>query len=97
MVLICSLKEEKASIYAKINQFPTANLHPPLDESALIQALVSSYLAHDGYVDTARAFAEDVQKEARALATTGRQGSIRPLDIKEDQDAINRQSAISIL
>ncbi|KAF8474242.1 concanavalin A-like lectin/glucanase domain-containing protein [Kalaharituber pfeilii] len=85
------MKEEKSSIYGDINLYPASNLHPPLDESALIQAFVSSYLAHDGYVDTARAFAGDVQKEARALASSGRHGSVRPLDIKEDQDAINRQ------
>jgi hypothetical protein len=33
---------------------------PPLDESTLMQELVAQFLAHDGYVDTARAFAEEV-------------------------------------
>ena len=90
-------KEEKAIIYRDVNAYPSANLHPPLDESALIQAFVSSYLAHDGYVDTARAFAEDVQKEARALASTGRRESIRPFDIKEDMDAVHRQSRVTFM
>ncbi|KAI5807630.1 hypothetical protein DFH27DRAFT_328115 [Peziza echinospora] len=85
------VKEEKANIYKDVNQTHSALLQPNLDESALIQALISSYLAHDGYVETARAFARDVQKESQALATSGTLGSRQLLDIKEDQDAINRQ------
>lgn len=95
MTLIFFLQEAKATIYAEINQRP--NPPPSLDESTLIQAFVASYLAHDGYVDTAKAFAEDVQKEARALASSGRRGSARPLGIKEDQHAINRQSMLQFL
>lgn len=75
----------------EINNHPTAGLCPSLDEAALIQALVSQYLAHDGYVDTARAFSDDVQNEARALVS-GRPDNIKSLDLKEDTDAINRQS-----
>lgn len=87
--IVSHMKEAKATIYAEINQ--RLNPSSSLDESTLIQAFVASYLAHDGYVDTAKVFAEDVQKEARALASSGRRGSVRPLGIKEDQHAINRQ------
>lgn len=76
--------------YAEINRHPTTNLCPPLDETALIQALVAQYLAHDGYVDTASAFAEDVQKEALALDGQGTSSTIA-LDARSDGDAVNRQ------
>lgn len=91
---IDTFQEVKKGIYQEINKISPSTLRPPLDESTLIQALVSSYLAHDGYVHAARAFAEDVQREAGALESSGRRGSIRSLEIKEDQDAINRQSTL---
>jgi hypothetical protein len=62
-----------------------------LDETALIQALVSQYLAHDGYVDTARAFAEDVQNESQALDSSNDRLDVSSLDPKGDADAVNRQ------
>jgi hypothetical protein len=90
MANMSDYQTEKARTYAEINRHPTTNLCPPLDETALIQALVSQYLAHDGYVDTVRAFAEDVQKESLALDGQGIPG-INPLDAQSDGDAVNRQ------
>ncbi|CAZ80030.1 unnamed protein product [Tuber melanosporum] len=84
------MNNEKRKVYDEINNHPTAGLCPSLDEAALIQALVSQYLAHDGYVDTARAFSDDVQNEARAL-DSGRSGALKTLEMKEDKDAIHRQ------
>jgi hypothetical protein len=82
---------EKAQTCEEINRHSIAKLYPPFDETALIQALVSQYLAHDGYVDTARAFAEDVQNENRALNTSPGKSVIGSLDPKGDADAVNRQ------
>jgi len=82
---------EKAQTYEEINHHSIAKLYPPFDETALIQALVSQYLAHDGYVDTARAFAEDVQNENRALDTSPGKSVVGSLDPKSDADAVNRQ------
>ncbi|KAL7276432.1 hypothetical protein RUND412_000571 [Rhizina undulata] len=82
------MRKERAKTYDEINKFSTASLSP-LSETGLIQALVSQYLAHDGYVDTAKAFLEDVQNETRAL-DNGRSEIIKTLD-KEDTDAVNRQ------
>lgn len=87
------MQNEKKKVYDEINRHPTSGLCPSLDEAALIQALVSQYLAHDGYVDTARAFSDDVQNEARAL-DSGRSGALKALEVKEDKDAIYRQSKI---
>lgn len=85
------MKEEKAKTYEEINRHSITRLCPQLDETALIQALVSQYLAHDGYVDTARAFAEDVQNESQALDSDASRLGISSLDPKGDADAVNRQ------
>lgn len=66
-------------------------LCPPLGESALIQALVASYLQHDGFVETAKAFAEDIKAENIALEN-GRSQASSQFDFLEDGDATNRQS-----
>ena len=68
-----------------------ALLNPPLKETELIQRLIAQALSHDGYVDTARAFATEVHEDSLALSTnTG--AAVTDLDPKEDEDAINRQS-----
>jgi hypothetical protein len=64
---------------------------PPLDETAFIHSLVGQYLAHDGYVETARAFAEEVVEEARALANDD-DVELSYVEAEEDVDAVNRQS-----
>lgn len=51
---------------------------------------MAQFLAHDGYVETARAFAEEVKQENSSL-----QNGRRPLnqyEAEEDLDATNRQS-----
>jgi hypothetical protein len=68
-----------------------ANIQPPLDESAFLQELVAQFLAHDGYVETARAFAEEVAAESAALEN-GRQAQLKKYEVEEDLEAINRQS-----
>lgn len=67
-----------------------SRLYPPLDENALIKELVAQFLAHDGYVETARAFAGEVQSAENTL----RGGSATSFDhfaVEEDRDAVNRQ------
>ena len=67
-----------------------SRLYPTLDEDALIKELVAQFLAHDGYVETAREFAEEVQSEDRAL----KGGSVTSFDnfpVEEDLDAVNIQ------
>lgn len=52
--------------------------------------LVAQFLAHDGYVETARAFAEEVAAESGAL--NGRGDPLKKYEVEEDLEAINRQS-----
>ena len=61
-----------------------------MSETDVIQALVLQFLQHDGYVETARAFAEDmkVQKEALSLDPGFK---VDGVNIRDDEDANNRQ------
>lgn len=51
---------------------------------------MAQFLAHDGYVETAKAFTEEVRSEANALKP-GQDTLIDSLDMGEDLDAVNRQ------
>lgn len=83
------VKAERALIQAEINATSTDSLQPPLNESALLQELVAQFLAHDGYVETARAFAEEVATETAALQT-GQREPLKKYEVEEDREAINR-------
>jgi hypothetical protein len=80
--------DEKAAIEAEIACTSVAN------ETNMIHDLIGQYLAHDGYVETARAFREEIIEEARALANDG-SGEIAYGEQAEDLDALNRQSMSS--
>lgn len=84
--------DEKAAIQAEINQTKITENHAwGLDESQLIHQLIGQYLAHDGYVGTAQAFAEEIIDEARALANDD-DATLPYREAVEDMDALNRQS-----
>jgi len=87
---------EKALIQAQVSKFTIVKPEEGSKEMArsetmLIHDLIAQYLAHDGYVETARAFAEEVLEESRSLAD-GDESKIRYLNAEEDVDAVNRQS-----
>ena len=67
-----------------------SSLETTLDETSLIQELVAQYLAHDGYVETARSFAREVHDSRRTLAKDD--DSLGLFDPSQDIHAINRQS-----
>ena len=73
-----------------IKKANVAELRPPLTEGQLIHKLIAQYLAHDGYVETARAFSTEVRAEDEALS--GMQSAPNSLGQEEDRDAENRQS-----
>lgn len=88
-------QEEKAQIQAEIAAKKASRKYehdkPTVDETQFIHRLVSQYLAHDGYVETARAFAKEVNEEERALANDD-DATIAYIEAEEDIDAVNRQS-----
>lgn len=89
------MQKEKNTIHSEIGSTSTANIQPPLDETSLLQELVAQFLAHDGYVETARAFAEEVTTESAALQN-GRTDALKAYEVEEDVEAVNRQSKPSI-
>ncbi|KAK9246291.1 CTLH/CRA C-terminal to lish motif domain-containing protein [Lipomyces tetrasporus] len=97
------MREEKAKTYKQIHTF-----QPPLEllggkdsasaDTAITQSihkLISSYLAHNGYVDSVRAFLGDVQKETNAFSAPKgvSYGDVNgeESEIAENVEAINRQ------
>lgn len=84
------LQREKSNISGEISSVNVSKLYPRLDENALLKELVAQFLAHDGYVESAKAFAEEVHTEDDALkniSSTLADG----IAIIEDIDAVNRQ------
>ena len=67
-----------------------AKLYPSLEEGVLLKELVAQFLVHEGYVETAKAFVDEVQTEQTALGGA----SARPITkstAEDDLDALNRQ------
>ncbi|KGQ05676.1 Ran-binding protein 10 [Beauveria bassiana D1-5] len=80
----------KNGVKLDIDSTDTSKLEPGLGETDFIQALVMQFLQHDGYVETARAFAEDLKIQNEALSSnTGPMSSV--INIRDDEDANNRQ------
>lgn len=51
---------------------------------------VLQYLAHDGYVETARAFSDEVRSEKQAL-NIGNKEEVKGFEFHDDGDASQRQ------
>ncbi|KAI4165874.1 MAG: hypothetical protein LQ342_000305 [Letrouitia transgressa] len=81
---------QKSDIEDEINKASIASLRPDLDESALVKELVAQYLTHDGFVETAKAFAAELRAEAGALQNE-LPTSLGDSLVQEDLDAANRQ------
>lgn len=73
----------------------TSSLVPNMSETDVIQALVLQFLQHDGYVGTARAFAEDMKKQKEALSLDPGV-KVDGVSIRDDEDANNRQRKITL-
>ncbi|KFA75635.1 hypothetical protein S40288_05948 [Stachybotrys chartarum IBT 40288] len=84
------VREQQLRVARDIDHADTSRLEPGLNETELVQNLVLQFLQHDGYVETARAFAQDIQAQKVAL-NTDPNVKIDGLNIKDDEDANNRQ------
>jgi Ran-binding protein 9/10 len=83
------MQQERDAIMAEIRKTDVSSLHPPDDEETLIHKLVGQYLAHEGYIDTAKAFARDVHEKQQSTSSNP-----QPFQLPESDDdihAINRQ------
>lgn len=62
------VEEERRNIMTDINNTDVSELHPPDDENALVHNLIGQYLAHEGYIETAKAFSADVQERQQSIS-----------------------------
>ncbi|KAI8966622.1 SPRY-domain-containing protein [Daldinia sp. FL1419] len=85
------VKKEQERMMAAISRTSIERLvSPPKSETELIQQLVLQFLQHDGYVETARAFAEEIHAEKQDLQID-QQTPVPGINIKDDEDAHHRQ------
>ncbi|RDA93597.1 hypothetical protein CP533_6137 [Ophiocordyceps camponoti-saundersi (nom. inval.)] len=84
------MREERRKMQQEISKTDTSKLEPGMNETDLIQTLVLQFLQHDGYVETARAFAEDMRAQRQALSLDPT-AEVAGVNIKDEEDANNRQ------
>ncbi|KAL9000973.1 MAG: hypothetical protein Q9169_000457 [Polycauliona sp. 2 TL-2023] len=84
------IKREREAISEAIISTDSSTLHSHVDEDSFVKDLVAQLFAHDGFVETAKAFADEVRAESRALDLNTEE-SHPNLSIEEDLDATNRQ------
>jgi len=83
-------KVDKEKLEEEINMENPKDLCGAQSETALQQNLVMQYLAHEGYVETVRLFAEQVHSSSGLLHSPDSQPKVS--EYKEDLDAVHRQS-----
>ena len=87
------MAQEQKTVENEIMAIKPTSLRPPFDEDALIQELVAHFLAHDGYVETVKAFASE--RRAASIALRGAQEApSEEIEAEDDLDAVNRQSVL---
>ncbi len=80
---------ERSRTMSDITTVDVQNLHPPDSESDLIHNLIGQYLAHEGYIGTAKAFAEDVNEQQQSLSSDAK--LLHLPNAEDDVHAANRQ------
>jgi hypothetical protein len=83
--------KEREAIRSDIKATDIGNLYPPYSEAVLVHKLIAQYLANEGYVAAARAFAQEVNVESGFLKGQMHGTSSNELEIEEDIHAVNRQ------
>ena len=83
------MDRERQIIVSEVEKADLSSLHSPDDENALIHNLIGQYLAHEGYVETAKAFARDVHDQHQSLSSEPQ--PLQLPDAEDDIHAFNRQ------
>ncbi|KAG9986504.1 SPRY-domain-containing protein, partial [Aureobasidium melanogenum] len=89
------IENQRNRVKADINKTSADTLETARDETMLVQELVAQYLAHDGYVETARAFNREVRDERKPLNMDS--DGVELFDPSQDLHAIQRQSIRSAI
>jgi len=88
--IVQMMMDERLKIECEIAATDTSKLEPEMSESDLIQTLVLQFLQHDGYVDTAKAFAEEVNQGKQAMRQS-LDPALEDMTAHDNEDAGNRQ------
>ena len=83
------MEQERQTIVGEIEKTDLSSLHPPDDENVLIHKLIGQYLAHEGYVETAKAFGKDVHDQQQSVSSESQPFQLP--DSEDDIHAFNRQ------
>jgi len=83
------MAQERQSVMNDIRKAESQNLHPPDDENTLVHNLIGQYLAHEGYIETARALAQDIHDRQQTLPNGST--SFQLPGAEDDVHAANRQ------
>jgi Ran-binding protein 9/10 len=70
------MKREKATVLSRLLTMPGLPTVSETESAETIQGLVASYLAHNGYVASARGFAKDVDEEEKAFRKVSGNGAM---------------------
>jgi hypothetical protein len=84
------VREQRESIRRQIDNTSVRRLEPGMSEADLTQTLVLQFLQHEGYIETARAFAKDMQTQKAALDVDPK-AEVPAINLKDDADSHNRQ------
>ncbi|KAL8675207.1 MAG: hypothetical protein Q9168_000460 [Polycauliona sp. 1 TL-2023] len=84
------MKRPHAQLTVNFGQKPFVFDIDDMIKDSFLKEFVAQFFAHDGFVETAKAFADEVQAESRAL-NLNTEESHPNLTIEEDLDATNRQ------
>lgn len=84
------MEQERQTVMADLTTADLSGLHPPDDAHTLIHNLIGQYLAHEGYIETAKAFASDVNAERQTLPSSSKTPLHLP-NAEDDVHAANRQ------
>lgn len=85
------MAQERQSVMNDIRKAESHSLHPPDDENTLLHNLIGQYLAHEGYIETARALARDIHDRQQSLPNGSGSSSFQLPGAEDDVHAANRQ------
>ncbi|KAM0281568.1 hypothetical protein ACHAQH_003437 [Verticillium albo-atrum] len=84
------MAKEKLYVRKEIARTNTSSLAHNMKETDMIQTLVLQFLQHDGYVESARAFAHEIHSEKMALNLEPG-AVVEDVNVKDDEHATKRQ------
>ncbi|KTW30156.1 hypothetical protein T552_00635 [Pneumocystis carinii B80] len=86
------MRMEKSKAFESINSWPSSEdkEYSESSISTIVNNLVASYLSHNGYMESAKTFIQDVENREKIFASMDKDYILESIDI-DDIDSVNRQ------